>query len=265
MTSNTEPMASDSEKARIGFAIVGAQKCGTSALHGYLKKHPEIGMPRRKELHFFDRDSLFEVGEPTRARYEAEFDFTQGSKIYGEITPVYMFWEPCMRRIRDYNPAMKLIACLRNPAERAYSQWNMLTKRDRESKSFSQCLQREKAGRGAPRKAYVARGFYAAQIRRIFEHFPREQVLLLKYEDFLAEQERHLGEIFDFLGVDRRKFNYRHQRVYALDYASAMEIECRRKLVASYRSDIEEVEALLGWDCSDWKAIPASQPAPMAQ
>ncbi len=108
----------------VGAVIAGTQKGGTSALATYFVEHPEIGMPRVKELHYFDADAVFAAPAPDPAPYEAQFARREGVRVYCDATPIYMFWEPVPARVHRYNPAMKWILLLRNPVTRAYSQWN---------------------------------------------------------------------------------------------------------------------------------------------
>jgi len=245
---------------KIGFVIVGTQKGGTTAINRYLRQHREIGMAVRKELHFFNNEALFKERPVDYGKLEAEFDLSQPKKIRGEVTPIYMYWEPCMQRIREYNPEMKIIVSLRNPASRAFSHWNMEFDRGTEQHDFLYAVQHEEERIQPPLSraqrlfSYVSRGFYAPQIRRILEHFPREQVFFVKYESFLADQERSLREIFEFLGVNAQKYRFKAKRAHERNYVRRISPEEKAYLAGLFHDDICEVEKLLGWDCSDWKA-----------
>src|SRR4051795_9448938 len=117
----------------INFVIGGTQKGGTSALDAFLRQHPQICMPEsRKELHFFDREENF-ARPPKYRKYHANFRPGPGHRVTGEATPIYMYWDAAPARIWSYNPAMKWILVLRNPVERAFSAWNMETKRGAEN------------------------------------------------------------------------------------------------------------------------------------
>ncbi len=128
---------------KIDFAIIGTQKGGTSALDYYLRQHPEIGMASRKETHFFDNEKVFSKSKISYRKLEKEFDFSAENKIYGEATPIYMYWKPAIRRIWEYNKDIKLIIVLRNPIDRAFSNWNMEVSRNVEKKCFSYCIKNE--------------------------------------------------------------------------------------------------------------------------
>ena len=124
---------------RVDFVIGGTQKGGTSALDSFLRQHPEICMPAtRKELHFFDR----EAENTDYNAYHANFDPKPAHRVIGEASPIYMYWKTAPSRIWNYNPKMKWIVALRNPVERAFSAWNMETKRGKEKLSFAEAIEK---------------------------------------------------------------------------------------------------------------------------
>src|SRR6201995_2856190 len=130
---------------KVEFVIGGTQKGGTSALASFLRQHPQICMPAdRKELHFFDREEAF-TGKPDYRAYHSSFRPEKNQTVIGEATPIYMYWNPAPARIWTYNPAMKWIVILRDPAERAFSAWNMEKQRGRENLSFEEAIEREAA------------------------------------------------------------------------------------------------------------------------
>src|SRR5438045_2323453 len=106
---------------KLDFLVAGAQKSGTTALNYYLKRHPRIALPVKKELHFFDNDELFAGGNVSYEPLYEMFRPARSGSIAGENSPIYLYWRPALPRIRDYNPAMKFIVILRNPIERAFS------------------------------------------------------------------------------------------------------------------------------------------------
>ena len=102
----------------ISFLIVGAQKAGTTALSTYLGEHHKIYIPPCKEVHFFDDESQdWKNRSSVRSNYHANFPSIDSlpNTLNGEATPIYSYWAPAMQRIWTYNPAIKLILCLRNP------------------------------------------------------------------------------------------------------------------------------------------------------
>jgi len=108
------------------FLIIGAQKCGTTALHSYLSLHPQIAGSNPKELHFFNSDYNYSKGV---AYYESLLSNLNEKLIKFEASPSYLVNPFAAARIYNYNPAVRLIVLLRNPIERAFSAWNMYKKR----------------------------------------------------------------------------------------------------------------------------------------
>src|SRR3954469_2219251 len=195
---------------KVDFVIGGTQKGGTSALDAFLRQHPEICMPADlKEVHFFDREEMFRTSKPDYEKYHSHFRCAPDVKVIGEASPIYMYWNNAPERIWNYNRAMKWILILRNPVERAYSAWNMERKRGAESLSFEQAIDQEedRCREALPLQhriySYVDRGFYSAQVRRIFNIFGREKGLVLLNEDLQHDHRGPLGKLFKFLGLSQ--------------------------------------------------------------
>jgi len=248
---------------RADFMVVGAQKGGTTALASFLRNHPEICLSSDKEPHFFDLDFFFEGDEPRYAWYLMYYAHHDGQKVGGEATPTYMYRPDVAGRLRDYNPRLKLIALLRHPAERAYSQYNMMRARGAEPLSFREALRAEETRlleAGADRvpgspywiHSYKQRGRYASQIRNLLKYFPRDQLLVLRSEDLLHQHYRVLAEVFRFLDVGT---NHRPPpaRVFAGEYCTPMSRSDRELLLEYYAQETEELEQMLGWDLAAWK------------
>jgi hypothetical protein len=252
------PAASRPDK--VGFIIAGTQKGGTTALASYLYEHPEICIGGAKEVHFFDTDALFRAGGvPDYSAYHARFDPAGRERILGDATPIYMYWEPALQRIWQYNPAMKLIVILRNPVARAFSHWNMQRTKNLDPLPFFEALKTEKERCRAalpsqhPLWSYADRGFYCGQLRRIWRYFPAEQTLILKSEELRTAPDRLLASIAAFLGIE--SFGPVERReVYARDYDEPMTDEARNYLRDIFEYEIRSLERMLGWDCSDWVA-----------
>jgi hypothetical protein len=192
----------------LDYLIAGVQKGGTTALHSFLSHHHQISMPPRKELHFFDNEEV-DWSRPDYAPLHRHFVGEDGRKR-GEATPIYTYWPPAAERIYRYNPAIRLIVILRDPVERAYSQWAMETSRGDEELSFSQAIREGRRrvfaaplSRGQRIFSYVERGFYAEQIDRLLSLFAREQVLFLRTKDLWDRHVETLIQVCDFLTVDR--------------------------------------------------------------
>src|SRR3989442_1642561 len=191
---------------RLDFIVAGAQKSGTTALHYFLAKHPNITMGDQQEIHFFDDDATF-AATVDYERLHKHYPLVAPSTMAGDCTPSYLYWKPTAERIWNYNPRIKLLVLLRNPVERAFAHWNMQRFKGREPLDFLDAVKEEKSRiAGAPprearRFAYVDRGFYVQHLERFFRFFSREQMMIIKFEKFRQEQRETLDSIFSFLGV----------------------------------------------------------------
>lgn len=191
---------------RVTFIIAGVQKGGTTALFNYLQDYPDIALPETKEQHFFDDEGL-DWNHPPYDVYEGRFPEVDGRPC-GEATPIYTWWPQALQRIRAYNPDMRLILVLRDPVQRAWSQWRMEYARGVETHPFAWCI-REGRQRGFDARpwghhrefSYVERGFYGEQVERLYGLFPRGQVLVLRSDDLRRAPEAALGRVRAFLGL----------------------------------------------------------------
>ncbi|WP_425989066.1 sulfotransferase domain-containing protein [Brevundimonas sp. TWP2-3-2] len=194
---------------RLSFLVAGVQKGGTTALFDYLVEHPRIDMPSIKEAHFFDDETGVDWNAPDYGPYHALFRPRRAGMLRGEATPIYVYWPNALERIAAYNPAIRLIVVLRDPVERAWSHWRMEYARGAETEPFAWCIRQgrsrvasDPAAPGFHRvHSYVERGFYGAQLRRMFSLFPREQVLLLDAVDLHGKPAWILGNVCRFLDV----------------------------------------------------------------
>ena len=170
-----------------------------------------------------------------------------------------MYWEAAPRRVWEYNPRMKLICLLRDPIDRAFSQWNMECQLGFEKLSFADALKQEAARCRAALPlqhriySYTDRGFYCEQIRRLWRFFPREQTLFLKTENLRTRPQESLDRVFDFLCVRRQSVE--PQVVAAGPYMSEMDVADRARLADLYECEVRQLERLLDWDCRDWLAV----------
>lgn len=244
---------------KLDFIVCGTQKGGTKALDAYLREHPEVCLPQRKELHFFDSDDQFRGPNPPYGVYHAHFNPLPTHKVLGEGTPIYMYWNGAPRRMWQYNPQLKLILLLRNPIERAFSHWNMCREQKQDDLSFADAIEREteRCRTALPNQhrlySYIDRGYYASQIRRLWSFFPANQVLILKSEELKSHPEPLLHSLCDFLGITRLA-NVETKDVHSLPYVSKIGSAEKQHLRSLYEFDIRAVERMLGWDCSDWLA-----------
>ena len=202
------------------FLIIGAQKSGTSSLHSYLCQHPQLfSSPYKKEIHYFstlkfNQKEKFENGEHWyRAHFPRQREMCNGSMTF-ETTPDYIFHPPVPARIHALSPEMKLIALLRNPTERAISNYFMENRKNREPLPMLEAFQQEEARIERAVKeqdynnqfyidtAYKSRGRYAEQLARFLVFFPAKQILLLSSEELFSDPYGSLRKVYDFLDVD---------------------------------------------------------------
>jgi hypothetical protein len=242
---------------RVDFVVGGTMKGGTSALHTFLDQHPEIRMASGKEAHFFDTDEHFRPGvQPNYDLYHRHFAPLPGTRVLGDATPIYLYWEPAPARVTDYNPRMKWVLLLRQPVERAYSHWNMLRQNGQEPLDFADAVEQEstrRAGRTGQCRvfSYLDRGHYARQLRRLFAVVPRRQVLVLRSEELRRDHDATLQRIFAFLGVDTG-VRIQPATIHQRRYEEPLPAELKRELTTRFIDDIRELEGMLGWDLSDW-------------
>ena len=243
---------------QVDFVIGGTQKGGTSALDSFLRQHPEICMPEtRKELHFFDKEENF-IAKPNYKKYHAHFE-PRSQRVVGEATPIYMYWNAAPYRIWQYNPQMKWVLVLRNPVERAFSAWNMETKRGAERLSFREAIEQEpvRCREALPLQhkvySYIDRGLYAHQVRRLFNIFGKENCLVLLNEDLRTDHLATLRRVFQFLNVDS-SMAPAQTSVFEQDYDHTLDPELHARLIDIFYFDIKELEHLLKCDLSAWTA-----------
>jgi Sulfotransferase domain len=199
------------------FLIAGVPKAGTTALHAALVPHPDLYLSRVKEPKFFLADGCPPVkGGPgdvqtyqehvwRRADYEALFDAGPPGALRGEATPFYLYDLAAHDRIRQLVPDAKLILLLRDPVDRAHSNWTHLWNAGLEPEAdfLTACRAEEerKAAGWAAFWHYVGLGRYGEQVQHLYRVFPRDQVLLLRYRDLKDAPAATLDRVCDFLGV----------------------------------------------------------------
>jgi hypothetical protein len=195
------------EPFRVGFLIAGVQKGGTSTLYRLLKLNPEVGLSSVKEVCFFDEEDKVDWSSPCYDYYHSFFPRRREARIFGEATPIYIYWPSALERVRHYNAAMKLILLFRDPISRAYSAWCHQRRRKREPLSFSEAIRAGRTRIADSRDianryfSYVERGFYADQLARARAHFPPENILALDCQQLSTDPCGLLKRVSRFLGV----------------------------------------------------------------
>ena len=229
------------------FVIIGAQKGGTSFLYYLLTLHPLVEPAARKELHFFDQPEHFDNGAEWYRRCFPRLSSNDGQRsITGEATPYYLFDPPVPKRMAEIVPKARLIALLRNPIDRAYSHYQMQVKRGTEPRTFEEAIEQQHS-------SYVSRGIYVDQLLRWFEFFSKEQMLILKSEDFFERPLETLKVVLTFLDLPdwQPEASELQQRRHTGTYRQKMDLSTRRRLEAyfePYNQRLYEcLEVDFGW------------------
>jgi Sulfotransferase domain len=199
------------------FFIAGVPKAGTTALHTALARHPELYMSAVKEPKFFLTDGPpLAAGGPgdaktyrehiwRRSDYEALFEHAPAGALRGESTPFYLYDRPALRRIKDLIPAARLVVVLRDPIERAHSNWTHLWSAGLEPAPdlLSACdLEPRRIASGwADFWHYTALGRYGEQLQHLYTLFPPGQVLVFRYRTLVEDPVHALDQVCEFLGV----------------------------------------------------------------
>jgi hypothetical protein len=212
------------------FVIIGAQKGGTSFLYHLLTLHPLVEPAARKELHFFDNPELFDHGAEWYRRCFPRLNSKDGQRsMTGEATPYYLFDPPVAKRMAQIVPQARLIALLRNPIDRAYSHYQMQVKRGTEPRTFEEAIEQQHS-------SYMSRGIYVDQLLRWFEFFGKEQMLILKSEDFFARPVETLKVVLTFLDLPdwQPEAPELQQRRHSGTYIQKLDPSTRQRLEAYF-------------------------------
>jgi Sulfotransferase domain len=201
------------------FFIAGVPKAGTTALHAALARHPALYMSSVKEPKFFLTDGpppsqggpgdakTYREHVWRRTDYEALFDPASAGQLRGESTPFYLYNRDAQRRIRAQIPRAKLIVVLRDPVERAHSNWTHLWSAglDPVDDFVAACdeEQRRIEAGWAEFWRYTELGRYGEQLQHLYSLFPRDQVLVFRYRALIDRPAQTLDRICSFLGVPR--------------------------------------------------------------
>lgn len=205
------------------FLILGAPKCGTTALSALLSAHPDVYLSTPKEPHYFD----CHYGKGPASYLHDHFAGWNRERAAGDATPSYLLLPFVPERIRRELPDARLIAILRHPVERAYSSWWMFHARGMERLSFEDAVREnaERLSRGDRLegeagayawgehvralengehiriRTYLDSGHYAEQLRRYFACFARDQIRVVFSDDLRNDRERVIRGLWRFLGV----------------------------------------------------------------
>jgi hypothetical protein len=244
------------------FLIVGAQRSGTTSLYRYLAKHPAVAPPVRKEIQYFSLN--YPRGD---GWYRTHFPMARRGRVTFEATPYYLFHPAVARRAADTVPHAKVIALLRDPVTRAFSQWQHNASRGFDDLDFEPALDAEErrlageeerleadAGYRSDRHrlwSYAARGEYAKQLERWLTHYPRSQILVLRSEDLYEQPAKTYGRVLAFLGLPPIELDT-YPRYTRRTSTTEMSEAARQRLTARFEPHNQRLAALVGervwWD-----------------
>ena len=171
------------------FLFIGPDKSGSTWIFEALRQHPEVYVAPSKDIYFFDR--YFERGIPW---YESHFAGAAGRRIIGELSHDYLFSDKACERIRATIPDVKLLVNLRNPIERAFSEYLFLRKHGMVGEDFREATDRF--------PSILSGGQYARHLERYLARFPRQAILIQKFEKLKQAPLQFAAELYEFLGVD---------------------------------------------------------------
>ncbi len=223
------------ESKKPNFFIIGAAKAGTTSLHQYLKKHPEIYFSPVKEPNYFSTDIKVAHFSPTYRKntfldveeyfrqpqlthlqltfvrkaehYKRLFkDVSQESAI-GEASTSYLYSKEAAANIKAYRPDAKIIAVLRNPLKRAFSHYQMALRYGHTHLEFEEAIKQDysRAQKGwGISELFIELGLYYEQLKRYYEVFPSSQIKVLLFDDLVDNPAAVLNECHQFLGVTKQ-------------------------------------------------------------
>jgi Sulfotransferase domain len=252
------------------FVIIGAKRGGSTSLYNYVLEHPSIQplFPRRehiKGVHYYD--TRYARG---LTWYRSHFPLQAGGRhlarpglnpaISGEASPYYLFHPLAAERLARDFPRMRIVVFLRDPVERAYSHFKERTHHGGETLSFEDALDAEEGRlRGEAERivaepgylsaehedhSYLAQGRYLDMLPRWFGLFPREQFHIAISEDFYADPDRHVNEVWKFLGLPAGRLRSRKRHNYLP--APEMRPETRARLQDALGEHNRGLAELLG-------------------
>jgi len=224
-------IAVESDLIRPNFIIVGAARSGTTSLYYWLRAHPQVFMSPVKETNYFaqlkpkftgpgDNEALHKPLERNAdgsykdrhaaiitswQEYLALFSGSENYPARGEASPAYLFYPCTAKNIREVLPECKIVIVLREPVERAISNYKALRGAGREMLDFESALKKEsdRLRKGWEHFwAYKGLGLYYEQVRRYFDVFPRNQLGIWLYEDLRENPREIYKQICKFLGVN---------------------------------------------------------------
>jgi hypothetical protein len=247
------------------FLIIGIRKGGTSSLHRYLRHHPYVRGPAKKEPRFFhahwERGLLYYRTFFPLASEQRRFTAAHGRPfVTFEATPSYLYWPEVPERASRVMPHGRFVALLRNPIDRAFSDHHAMTQDGREHRSFADAIDDElrlHANGFRPRpvpldpdgahRKLLAFGCYAEALERWWRHVPEERLLVLVSEDFFADEVGVVRQVVDFLGLPPLE-GYDHTPANQGAYEDRIDPALRSRMQEFFEPHNQRLYELLGRD-----------------
>lgn len=243
-------------------------KSGTSSLHYHLKRHPNISLIAKKEVHYFNTfygsTHWYRSNFPTKKTIKK---ISTKDRVYriGEATPEYLFHSLAPKRVYDLLPDIKLIVVLRNPIDRAYSHYNKNVKNNLEAMSFEDAITIRKsklkkaeelikendvqANRFLEQYAYIEKGRYVEQFERWFKFFPKENFFVVETTNLNSQT---FEKMHNFLGLPEQKIDGELEIIHKGKYKSDIKPKTREMLADYFKPYNKKLEKLLdmkfNWD-----------------
>ena len=250
------------------FLVIGAKRCGTTSLYQHLPEHPCISKSPHDNMGFFNDN--FHLGVNwyksffpttfTRNKIKSKF----GDFLAFDVTTKYMEEESTANNVYQTKPNMKIIIILRNPVDRAYSQYHLSVRQTAERRSFEDVVEENmnrlnkeshehyeiKPKFSVKEDNYLKKGLYALQLRYWLKIFPRENILIVSTEEFESNQQIIYNKIFEFLNIS--KFEVKNTKKMEKGNYPPMKSETRNLLLDYFRSHNHELFELINikfdWD-----------------
>jgi len=244
------------------FFVIGGVRCGTTSLYHYLGQHNCIKSAAYDELGYFDDNfhlglnwyrSLF-----TTKSIQKEVESNYGKFLTFDVTPFYIYNPLVVDRISKFSPEVKIIASLRNPIDRAYSNFNDRIQREGDVKTtFEEIVQNEiefveenidnendEFLVNTFYESLLARGLYAKQLEYWLKRIPKENICIISSEDLQSNTDNTLSEIFEFLDIPKQKIQDT-TRQNKIEYPK-MDVTTREILNEFFKPYNEKLFGLLG-------------------
>ena len=237
--------------------VIGAMKCGTTAIHRYLDAHPDVTMASRKEVNFFVGPDAPPAGHTAATSpgqwhrgvqwYAALFDPSR--PVRGESSPGYTSPDhpEVARRMAATLPGARLVYLVRDPAQRAVSQYRHHHRDGTETRPLGEAVL-------DPRSQYIARSRYHERLEPFLRYFPAEQILVVLQERLLADRKAEVARVYAHAGADPHWWDETLQRRWHVGREGEEEVPAglRHAVAARVYDDTDKLRAFMGDDLPEW-------------